>query len=76
MTSWARTIADDPNHSTWYVERMRELAADGEDLAGEARFVAALVGLLRLGGLGAGVGGLVGHRHPAIIPQRPVRVGA
>lgn len=44
MTSWARTIADDPNHSTWYVERMRGLAADGEDLAGEARFVAALVG--------------------------------
>lgn len=44
MTSWARTIADDPNHSTWYVERMRGLAADGEDLAGEARFVAALAG--------------------------------
>lgn len=43
MTSWARTIAEDPHHSTWYVERMRGLAAKGEDLAGEARFVAALV---------------------------------
>lgn len=43
MTSWARTIADDPHHSTWYVERMRGLAAKGDDLGGEARFVAALV---------------------------------
>lgn len=43
VSSWARTIAEDPHHSTWYVERMRGLAAKDDDLAGEARFVAALV---------------------------------
>ncbi|CAB4953394.1 unannotated protein [freshwater metagenome] len=33
----------DDNHSQWYVERMRDLAAEGADLAGEARLVNALV---------------------------------
>lgn len=31
------------NHSQWYVERMRELARQGQDLAGEARFMHALL---------------------------------
>lgn len=31
------------NHSQWYVERMRGLARDGQDLAGEARFMHALL---------------------------------
>ena len=39
-----RWFADtDDNHSDWYVERMRGLAAEGADLAGEARLVNALV---------------------------------
>jgi 2-polyprenyl-3-methyl-5-hydroxy-6-metoxy-1,4-benzoquinol methylase len=33
----------DGEHSRWYVDRFRRLAAEGKDLAGEARFVDALV---------------------------------
>lgn len=40
---WVRKTEEDPNHSHWYVERMRSKAAEGEDLAGEARFVDAMV---------------------------------
>lgn len=36
-------VAANPNHSTWYVERFRAMAAAGEDLAGEARFVDAML---------------------------------
>ncbi|BCJ62460.1 class I SAM-dependent methyltransferase [Micromonospora endophytica] len=32
-----------PEHSQWYVDRFRQLAAEGADLAGEARLVDALV---------------------------------
>ena len=32
-----------PGHSQWYIERFRRMAAEGVDLAGEARFVDALV---------------------------------
>jgi SAM-dependent methyltransferase len=35
--------AHGPEHSHWYVERFRRMAADGADLAGEARMVDALV---------------------------------
>ena len=33
----------DDNHSHWYIERFRRLAAEGTDLAGEARLVDALL---------------------------------
>lgn len=33
----------DDNHSEWYVSKFRDLAAEGADLAGEARFVDAMV---------------------------------
>lgn len=42
-SGWARIIEANPEHSTWYAERFRSLAAAGEDLAGEARFVDAMV---------------------------------
>lgn len=42
-SGWADLTAADPNHSTWYVERFRAKAAAGDDLAGEARFVDAMV---------------------------------
>ncbi|NNF54665.1 MAG: class I SAM-dependent methyltransferase [Acidimicrobiales bacterium] len=40
---WVKKTEEDPNHSHWYVERMRSKAAEGEDLAGEARLVDAMV---------------------------------
>jgi len=33
----------DSSHSAWYIERFRKMAADGADLAGEARMVDAMV---------------------------------
>jgi SAM-dependent methyltransferase len=32
-----------PGHSEWYVERFRKLAAEGEDLGGEARLIDAML---------------------------------
>ncbi len=40
---WMQKVSADPGHSTWYVERFRSMARAGEDLAGEARLVDALV---------------------------------
>ncbi|SOD70912.1 methyltransferase family protein [Jatrophihabitans sp. GAS493] len=33
----------DANHSRWYIERFRKMAADGADLAGEARMLDAML---------------------------------
>lgn len=41
---WEELTAADPAHSTWYVERFRNLAAQGEDIVGEARMVDAMLG--------------------------------
>ena len=39
-----RWVTDtEPGHSEWYIERFRRLAAEGADLAGEARLVDAVV---------------------------------
>src|SRR5690606_28667034 len=43
QTSWMQKVAADPGHSTWYIERFRTMARAGEDLAGEARLVDAMV---------------------------------
>ncbi|MGW4466232.1 class I SAM-dependent methyltransferase [Micromonospora sp. NPDC004704] len=40
-TRWVTETA--PGHSQWYVDRFRQLAAEGADLAGEARLVDAIV---------------------------------
>ncbi|MEW2474882.1 class I SAM-dependent methyltransferase [Micromonospora gifhornensis] len=40
-TRWATDTG--PEHSQWYVDRFRQLAAEGADLVGEARLVDALV---------------------------------
>jgi SAM-dependent methyltransferase len=40
---WSQKVAADPGHSTWYVERFRAMARAGDDLAGEARLVDAMV---------------------------------
>jgi SAM-dependent methyltransferase len=39
---WIRKIEENPDHSDWYVERFRTMAAEGADLHGEARFVDAM----------------------------------
>lgn len=41
--SWVDIVAENPDHSSWYIERFRAMAANGDDLDGEARFVDALV---------------------------------
>ena len=44
MTTPPRWITDtDDGHSQWYIQRFRELAAEGADLGGEARLVDAMV---------------------------------
>jgi SAM-dependent methyltransferase len=63
---WLRMIEEDPGHSAWYIERFRSMAAEGQDLDGEARFVDAMV---RRGAriLDAGCGpGRVGGRLAAL----------
>ncbi len=41
-SKWADATAANPNHSAWYVQRFRDMAAAGADLVGEARLVDAL----------------------------------
>jgi SAM-dependent methyltransferase len=40
---WELQVEANPQHSHWYVERFRQMAARGADLAGEARLVDAMV---------------------------------
>lgn len=40
---WTRRVEENPEHSTWYVQRFRDMAAAGEDLHGEARLVDAML---------------------------------
>jgi SAM-dependent methyltransferase len=65
--TWLQVTTDDPGHSHAYVQRFRRLAQQGQDLAGEARLVDAMLqresrvldagcGPGRVGGWLAGVG--------------------
>jgi SAM-dependent methyltransferase len=40
---WTRMTAENPAHSTAYIQRFRDLAAAGQDLVGEARLVDAML---------------------------------
>ena len=40
---WIELTEQNPEHSAWYVERFRSMAAAGGDLDGEARFIDAMV---------------------------------
>ena len=42
-SKWIEQTEQDPNHSHWYVERFRTMAAEGADLDGEARMIDAMV---------------------------------
>ncbi|MGY1704199.1 class I SAM-dependent methyltransferase [Geodermatophilus sp. SYSU D00697] len=43
QSAWVRMTQEDPGHSANYVQRFRTLAAQGFDLAGEARLVDAML---------------------------------
>jgi SAM-dependent methyltransferase len=40
---WLRKLRENPGHSAWYIERFRSMADAGDDLAGEARLIDAMV---------------------------------
>ena len=42
QSGWVDITTANPDHSSWYVERFRSMAAAGDDLAGEARLVDAM----------------------------------
>jgi SAM-dependent methyltransferase len=42
-SGWMKIVEENPDHSTWYIERFQAMEAEGKDLAGEARFVDAMV---------------------------------
>lgn len=41
-SKWVEITRANPDHSHWYIERFRQMAAAGDDLGGEARFIDAL----------------------------------
>lgn len=41
---WRQMIAQNPDHSQWYIQRFRTMAEQGQDIVGEARMVDAMVG--------------------------------
>jgi SAM-dependent methyltransferase len=43
QSAWVRITQEDPQHSAAYVQRFRSMAAQGRDLAGEARLVDAFL---------------------------------
>ena len=43
-SEWTRIIEEDPEHSQRYIQRFRDMAAEGVDLGGEARLLDAMVG--------------------------------
>jgi len=43
LHEWERITTADPDHSARYAERFRAMAAEGRDLAGEARLIDAMV---------------------------------
>ncbi|WP_168582997.1 class I SAM-dependent methyltransferase [Gephyromycinifex aptenodytis] len=64
ITEWERRIEANPDHSTWYIERFRTMAAQGQDLAGEARMIDAMVGRsARILDAGCGPGRVGGYLY-------------
>ncbi|MGP3707820.1 class I SAM-dependent methyltransferase [Gordonia paraffinivorans] len=63
---WMQKVADDPQHSHWYVERFRKLEREGTDVYGEARLIDAMAarGSLILDA-GCGPGRTGGYLHRA-----------
>ncbi|MBH0777910.1 class I SAM-dependent methyltransferase [Nocardia bovistercoris] len=65
-SKWEELVAADPAHSTRFVARFRDLAADGMDIAGEARLIDAMLGRgSRVLDAGCGAGRTGGYLHRA-----------
>lgn len=65
-SQWEELAAANPEHSTWYVERFRAMAAQGKDIAGEARLVDAMLERgSRILDAGCGPGRVGGYLHAA-----------
>lgn len=63
---WADAVARNPGHSRWYVERFRQMAANGADLVGEARLIDAMAARgATILDAGCGPGRHAGHLHAA-----------
>jgi 2-polyprenyl-3-methyl-5-hydroxy-6-metoxy-1,4-benzoquinol methylase len=61
-SAWVRITQENPDHSTGYIQRWRDLAAQGMDLVGEARLVDAMLGRgSRVLDAGCGQGRLGGY---------------
>ena len=61
-STWMRMTAENPGHSTAYIQRFRDLAAAGHDLVGEARLVDAMLPRgARVLDAGSGTGRVGGH---------------
>lgn len=61
---WERIIAENPDHSRWYIRRFRDMAARGDDIVGEARLIDAMVPRgARILDAGCGPGRVGGYLH-------------
>jgi len=63
---WEEMVAQNPAHSSWYVDRFRSMAAQGQDTVGEARLIDAMVPRqARILDAGCGPGRIGGYLHRA-----------
>ncbi len=63
---WERIIAENPDHSRWYIQRFRDMESGGADIVGEARLVDAMLPRgSRVLDAGSGPGRIGGYLHRA-----------